>query len=229
MALKDWVRLPTKWIQSGGLRKFRWNQKQGAKNLSALMSLIAIAHHADEDDGLAHITYERLSVHTTLSRAKISGGLDMLEAEGVISRRSSGRSSFQLNGYDKQAGWGKLPARKLYDGDCIIPFRNFTLRNPTELHALKMYLLFVERRDRETNLANISYDKIVEYIDIDRNRIKSGLSFLAANNLVHIEYAASGLSEKGVSNCYRITHLDSRVHMGTRGRGMLPSHLHLDD
>jgi len=222
MTLRDWVRLPSKWIDERGLKQLRWGRKEtpGADNTSALMILAVIAHHAVDESGLAKLTYDQLSEITGLSRAKVAGGLDVLEKIKVISRAPEGRSTFQLVGYDPKAGWCKLPAKKLYASGRIVAFDDFKLRSAAELHALKLYFLFAARRGRDTNMAHIGYDKISEYSGIEGNRIKPGLSFLASIGLVHVEHLASRNHERGVANAYRLAHLDSYVHMGTRGRGL---------
>lgn len=217
-ALRDWVKLPTKWIHENGLTKLRWAESEGANNVAALMLLAVIAHHVDDDSGTTTLTYDQLSTLTALSRVKISGGLKVLEALGVVSRRTSGRSSLALVGYDKNAGWGKIPARRLYSHGTITFFNELSLRKASELYALKLYFLFVAHRNNNTNLAHISYDKIEGYTGIDRSRIKSGLSLLAANGLVHVEHLPSQGSEFGISNAYRLAHLEPYSHMGTQGR-----------
>ena len=219
----DWVRLPSEWINNEGLKQLRWDRGLGADNIAALMLLIAIAHRAEQETGGSHATYDDLAQATHLSRAKISAGLDVLEAIGVLSRQPEGRSSYQLVDFNLSGGWAKLPARKLYGlakTSGIDAFREFTLRRPAELNALKLYLLFAARRGTDTNLANISFDKITAYSGVDRPRIKQALSVLAVAGLVHVERIPSELSEYGVSNAYRLTHLDPHAHMGTRGRDL---------
>lgn len=123
----------------------------------------------------ARLTYDQLSNYTGLSRAKISGSLKVLEKTGIIERRASGRSSIQLAGYDPTQGWGKLPARRLYTHGRVTFFSTMTLRKAAELHALKLYLLFVAMRDNGTNLALVSYDRIEHYTAVDRHQIKPAL------------------------------------------------------
>lgn len=215
---REWVRLPTAWIARGGLARFNWHSGNGASSAAALMTLIATAHQADEGNGIAHVTYDYLQDVTSLSRAKVSAGLQVLEQFGIVGRRALGRSTVSLLDYDRQRGWGKLPAKGLYLGKAIEAFSYFSLRKPAELNALKLYLLFVERRNNASNLANVSYDKIQAYTDIDRPRIKAGLNVLMANGLVHVEHVPSSISAFGVSNAYRLAYLDSYSHMGTQGR-----------
>ncbi len=219
MAMREWVRLPSRWIEDGGLRQLQWTKSasSGSDNLAALMVLSPIAHNADEV-GLAKCTYDQLSLATGLSRSKVSNGLSVLDKLGVIDREPSGRSTFQLTNHNTAGGWSKLPAKRLYNSGRIIAFDHFKLRTMTELHALKLYYLFVRRRSSETNMAHLSYDKIEDYSGIERARIRKAISFLASVGLVHVEHTASMLNERGTANAYRLPFLDPYVHFGTRGR-----------
>ncbi|MGA2792520.1 MAG: hypothetical protein ABSE69_03150 [Roseiarcus sp.] len=225
MALRDWVRLPSAWIEAGGLRDLRWNRGEGADHITALMALLVIAHHGQElavDDDkaelIATVTYDQLGSATGKSREKIAGGLDVLAAHKVITRAPRGRSTFRLEDYDHKRGWCKLPAKKLYSGESIEAFDAFNLRVIAELDAMKLYFLFAARRDNESNLANISYDTISAYSGVERGRLKKAISVLAAHGLVYVEHKKSSLNDYGVANAYRLAHLDSYAHMGTRGR-----------
>lgn len=178
------------------------------------MTLLVIVHHAD-DEGRAQITYDTLSEATGLSRAKVSAGLKVIEALGLIARDER-RSAYVLRDYDPKANWAKVPAKLLYSGGRITAFEDFKLRSPAELHAIKLYLLFASRRDRSTNLANISYDKITEYSGIEQHAIKRAVSILVHNNLVYVERQRSWVRAGGVSNSYRLVGLDTRNHFGTQ-------------
>jgi hypothetical protein len=222
MALREWVRLPARWIEDGDLRQLRWGgtETSGADNTAALMVLAVIAHHADEERGVARLTYNQICTMTELSRAKIARGLDVLKKLDVIERTPEGRSTFRLRSYNPRGGWCKLPAKSLYFSGRILAFKDFKLRSATELHALKLYFLFAARRGRDTNMAHISYEKIHEYSGVPDNRIKAAISFLASIPLVYVEHLPSTTNEHGIFNAYRLKGLESRVHMGTRGRGM---------
>ena len=147
MAMRHWVRVPSMWIEEGGLKELQWTNAKGSgsDNIAALMALAPIAHNADQD-GLAKCTYDQLSLATGLSRAKVSAGLSVLAALGLIEREPSGRSTFQLTNCQVAGGWSKLPARRMYGSGRIIAFEHFHLRTMTELHALKLYYLFARRR-----------------------------------------------------------------------------------
>jgi hypothetical protein len=218
MALKEWVRLPTDWINSGGLKAFRWEASKGSNNTAALMCLMVLAHYTNSESGFVIATYDNLELSTGLSRAKISAGLNVLQNQQIIERNVLGhRSRYALKQYEP-IGWAKLPAKRLYHNHTVAFFSELHLRKPAELNALKLYFLIVARRGRDTNLANISYDKIHEYSGIDRNRIKSALSLLIANGMVHVERVPSDKSDYGVANAYRLPQIEPYTHMGTQGR-----------
>jgi hypothetical protein len=215
MALLNWVKLPTGWIRGehGGLRDLRWTAELGANNVAALMILIVIAHHAEL--GAARLTYDQLSQLTSLSRAKVSGGLKVLATLGVIKPRATGHSQFELTDFNPKSGWAKLPASRLYTHGRVTIFSEMTLRKPVELHALKLYLLFVAMRDDDTNLAHLTYRSIEDYTGVDGHAIKRALNVLAANGAVHIEHVPSTQSQYGIANAYRIAGIDDRRHRGT--------------
>ncbi|WP_187969965.1 hypothetical protein [Aquibium microcysteis] len=218
MTLPKWVRLPSQWIEESGLKEFRWGAGIGSNNLAALMTLAVIAHHSDAETGLARITYDALEKATSLSRSKVAGGLAVLADRGIITRMPEGRSSYALNGFDRAGGWCMLPAKRLYSGGRVEAFKDFRLRSATELNALKLYFLFAARRGRDTNMANISFDKITEYTGVPRERIKAATSLLATTSLAYIERTPSKRNDYGVANAYRLAGLDSHNHMGTKGR-----------
>jgi hypothetical protein len=222
VAIRQWVPLPSQWINDGGLAALRWKHGgEGANQIAALMALTVIAHAADSDTGMARMTYDQLCATTLLSRAKISKGLDVLERIEVIEREpDDARSTYKLANFDPSSGWAKFPARSMYSAGVIAAFADFQLRRVAELDALKLFFLMVARRNRGTNIANIGYDKIVHYTQINRGRIKTGISFLAAHTLVHVERIPSMVSADGVSNAYRVVGIDPYAHMGTRGRAM---------
>jgi hypothetical protein len=145
MTMKSWVKLPTGWIEAGGLTSFRWRQGEGSANVAGLMLLAVIAHHADDERGIAQVTYDRLQAATDLSRAKISNGLSALVDRGLIERLGV-QSTYRIADFDPARGWGKLPARGLYRKDAIPAFHEFRLRRRTELDALKLYYGIVARR-----------------------------------------------------------------------------------
>lgn len=221
MNLSKWVRLPSSWIEEGGLRQIPWgNAGIGSNHTAALMTLTAIAHTADQETGCVRLTYDMICNATGLSRSKVSNGLSILSEHKIIERSPDGRSTFKLSKFDPNGGWAIFPARSMYSSSRIFAFDNFHLRTATELNALKLFFLFVARRGRDTNMANISFDKIESYTAIPRAKIKAGISLLATIPLVYVEQGPSQISEFGISNAYRIVGVNTNVHMATTVRGL---------
>ena len=147
-------------------------------NVTSSKFSAARAHCADQDTGRARLTYDELTSRTTLSRVKVSRGLKVLEERTLITRRTDGRrSDVGLANYDRDLGWAKLPVKSMYAGGRIRAFEEFSLRRLVELDAMKLFFLFAERRDRGSNLANISYDGIERYTGIARQRISRRQAF----------------------------------------------------
>lgn len=219
----EWVRLPTNWIRLDGLKDFTWGEN-GSSNAASLMVLIAIAQRSDQLTGKSRIPYDLLTAATGLSRTKVADGLDILEMRRLITRAVDGRSTYALMDFNPTGGWAKLPARRLYQGERIKAFKDFTLRKVTELDALKAYLLFVAYRDRETNKAFLTYDQIQEKCGIPTNRIKAAQSLLVVNDLIVVDQYLRP-DQYGVVQAYRINKIEPRVHGGTRGRAELSTAL----
>lgn len=221
MKILPWVMMPSEWIVGGGLREFRWAKGEGAGNVAAFMTLVVLLHFADRLTGIARVTYDQFETATSLSRSKVAAGLRVLENRGIIERDPEGRSTYQLSGYNPSGGWAKFPARRLYNEDGRIAFFNeLHLRKRTELDALKLWLFIAARRDNDVNLAKVTYDQITEGTGIQRDRIRTAVSLLAANALVHVEHVPSRHSEYGVANAYRLPQIDPSRHMGSTGRGL---------
>ena len=211
------VKLPVRWIDAGGLKAFKW-QQGGSDETAALMLLAVLAHHMAPDDGSVKLTYDQLCQAASLSRAKVAGGLSIIEARGLIEKVSGQRSGYRLTDYSALGNWAKLPVRGLYAGDRVRAFAEFKLRSRVELDALKLYFLFAARRNNAMNMAPISYEKITEHCGVANDRIRPALNILAVNDLVHTERFTSSRAEGGVAHAYRLTHLDGNRHLGTIGR-----------
>lgn len=220
MVIDEWVRLPSAWIDDGGLAGLSWKSGgDGADTTAALMVLTRLAHAADQATGVAKLTYDEMGAATGLSRAKIANGLSVLQQSDLIERGpDAARSMYHLTNFPPGHHWAKLPAKSMYStADTIAAFTRFQLRQAIELDALKLFFLFLARRDRTTNLAHIGYLKIEQHTGIKSARIKPAISFLASLPLVYVEHVSS---TTGIANAYRIVGLDSYNHLGTRGRAI---------
>jgi hypothetical protein len=218
MRLQPWVKLPTSWIQSTGLKQFVWKQGEGSDSVAALLLLFPLAHFTSPDSGEIKLTYDDLNRATALSRTKISSGLTLLEKADVLIRETKHQSRYRLLGYGEEGvPWAKLPAKNLYLSNGELTFRqSMFMRNRAELDALKIYLALVARRDNDKNAVYLSYEKITEYTGVHRNRIKAATSFLAGNGLISMENIKSQVTDLGSALIYRVTHVDPYKNMGTQ-------------
>ena len=219
MNMRKWVKLPSAWMEDGGLPAFKWRAGTGASETAALMVLTAVAHRADLESGIARTTYDELIAATGISRTKISDGLDILAERKLVIREPEGRSTYKLMNYGEGHVWAALPAKPLYDSSWAMPmFEDFHLRKVTELDAMKIYLTFAARRDTKQNVARITYDQISEYSGVHIKRIKRALGILNINGLVAVESYERMDGMPGATHGYRLTHLFSSRHAGTTGR-----------
>lgn len=219
---RTWVPIPTRWIEDHGLKEFTWaDGGEGSNMTAALICLMLIAHHTDSF-GLARLTYDKIGMVAGLSRSKISKGFDILIERGLITKEEQ-RSVVRLVDLNTAVrGWGMLPAKGLYSPTGRIPFlRRLHLRHRTELDALKLYLLFVARRDITRNVIELSYDKICGYSGISRKKIPDALSLLSVNGLIRHERHSSDINDYATMNSYRLSFLDAYRHAGTTGRAQL--------
>lgn len=222
----QFIKLPTFWIEKeGGLLGFKWTSG-GSDNTAALLALIAIAHRVDEQ-GIARITYDQLEEVLNISRAKLAAGLKILFGKDLLQHEPAGQSTYKLVRYGEQGkgdgqGWGKLPARGLYHEGILRPFKDFRYRKVVELHAVKIYLLFVARRDAKQNEIKLSWKKISEYSGVPTDQIKAATSLLIENKLVTVDSITDWKKwdEKHTQpNLYRLAHVDPHLHNGTlRGK-----------
>lgn len=216
----QFIRLPNGWIEKGGLHRFSWKEG-GAKHTAALMVLLAIAHRTD-DQGIAKITYNEFEAVLPMRREKISEGIQVLVEFGIIEHEPRGQSTFKLVGFgETENSWAKLPAKGLYQNGFIWGLRDFKLRKAAELHALKIYLLLVSRRDTALNETRLSYPKIEEWCGVPVGHIKTATSLLIENRLMSVDSVTDwekwDHSKHSHPSCYRIAYIDNYRHKGTRG------------
>ena len=208
-----WVKWPSAAVNDGALKLFHWNDGGRGEHVAAMMCWIVIAHQADQDTGLALISFDDFNAVTGMSRGRIAKGLAHLRAFGIIDAGPK-RGTYQLTPFDPLKGWAMLPNAPMYRFGQVDLFNNMSARLPIHLDALKLLLLYAARRDTRSNTANISYDKIMAYTSIPRQRIAYANAYLAANHLVFVETRPSTISE-GVSHRYRLNGINPYVHPGT--------------
>lgn len=215
---QEWGRIPTAWIENGGLQD-RLSWKDHGTAASAAMRLYTVlGHRLRHEEGIVHASYTELEEAACLARASVSKGLGVLRDVGLIAREApEGQGSYAFVGYDPQRGWAKLPARCLYDGQAFRPFKSWTMRGRAERDAIALYLLIAARRDKEANAAYLTYDSIQERTGLYDARITKGMHILANSGMVGVTDRQRYL-KPGVSREYRLLGLDPYNHPGTTGR-----------
>lgn len=193
-----WAKFPTQWVLNSGLRQIQWGTYKG-DGTAALIVLIALAILRNRrgltttggippNDPTVVATYDQLQAMTGISRAKLAAALKILLGSGIVERIGvTNPSVYRLPGVDIDGGWAKLPQSHLEKSGVLTVLSHFTLRNPSEFEALKVYLLVVAFRNGRSGYAHIGYDKIVEHTGIQSNRVRRAKSFLIANDLIHAE------------------------------------------
>lgn len=218
----DWRRCPTGWVRKGRLHDLAPKHGSIADQVMALACLTKIIHEADQQTGVARVTYDAFERTIGHSRSKVARGLAVLDEHGLI-ERGEARSTYALDGFDPERGWGKFPWRGFHPGgsEVIRAFEAMRLRQRAELDAMKLLFLLVAARDNKTNLAHVTYDAITEQTGIARQHIPAAVGLLVTHQLVYPRSAPSEQSEYGVSTSYRLRGIDARRHEGTTGRATL--------
>ncbi len=199
--MKEWAKMPSFWIRDKDNFPFpgmKWSGSKKSDQIAALMVYIILVHHAEQATGLCSLTYTKLSDISGLSRAKISGGINILKQLGVIDLIGQGRNNiYKIENFEMHSGWAKLPAQGLYNSNYekIPAFHKFHLRSKNELNAIKIYLLIVALRNNALNYTKIGYERISEYTGIHRNEIRSALSLLINLRLLQVDTEDSDINQ----------------------------------
>lgn len=202
-----WAKFPTRWINDGALKQFVWGEQKGDA-VAALLLIIALAIRRNRqgmkldtslapDSDIVVATYDDLLDLVPMSRAKVSGGLALLLRAGVVVRDAQIASVYRLPGVGENGGWGQLPQDYLMKSGHVAAFDGMTLRNQTELDALKLYLLMIARRNYQTGYAHVGYPKMVDYTGVSGNRIKRAKSHLISRDLIYVESDPDAKREDG--------------------------------
>lgn len=176
-------KLPTWWARDEqGLKRFRGGSSAGA-SIAALKCLLAITLMSDYSTQKARVSYSGLMDLTGLSRPMIPGAINKLESEGMIEvHRKAYINVYQLLATTKDYYWAKVPYDKVRRTLGEIPNKG-----EVPLAALKIYIQLLANRWNNTREVEISYDKLRDYIGIQKHRIRPGLDILFSHTLLHVK------------------------------------------
>lgn len=226
--MKTWKKMPSNWVNEKTLLpQLQWKGPGKSNYIAALMIYIVFIHEVcvDESDGKigqCRLTYEDIHTATGLSRPKISKGLALLKEWKHVEQIGHARNGlFEVADIEKvykkdASGWAKCPANGLYKNaskknqSAINAFKQFNLRSKIELHALKLYLVILTRKDNISGKTIIGYDKINEYTSIATNDISAASSLLVTTGLIRVSTESGTANDFARKNVYTPTHLGER-------------------
>lgn len=210
---KPWAKLPSKWviavpqpsddttnlehIPNVGLRALSWREHRssGTASLMVLFALAVISNLRQRDgvlraDSRVKASYSDIQDITGLSRMMISKALKLLESTGAIGREIVGNSGvYELKGIDRNGEWCALPQGHIMEnrnGLFRLAGVHELIRKPASMWALKLYMLLMAFRDRHSDTAKISYEKISFYTGLRREEISTACQVLIAAELVRL-------------------------------------------
>lgn len=233
-----WAKMPSAWAripvdeteeknepsENRGLRAISWrNQKStGAAGLMVLLALSILLNQSQRgrqntNTNLVIASYTELEEITGLSRLLISRSLRLLEELQAISTVRIGNAcAYELLGTERNGGWCSAPQEHLLDGTSYLRklkgIRE-TLRRPSSLYAMKLYILLLVFRDRRSNVTRISYEKISEYTGMRREDISVAWQIIAALQLGYLadDNEVPLRSGERTHNRYRVRGLSAQL------------------
>lgn len=180
-----------------GLSHLRWRQHKGS-GTAALMLLFALAIKSNLDqktngrrtDNQVVATYEDLMALTNLSRGPVAAGLEILRELGAITTAKNGNGCvYTLLGIDKPGEYCELPQGHLLDGQTVmrrLKGLHASLKNRSSLDAIKLYMLLLSLRDRNSNVARAKYETIREYTGLRKEEISVAVQVLQGAQLIRL-------------------------------------------
>lgn len=178
-----WCKLPSRWVKDHELQRLTWST-HGSDGTAALLLLMAIAVHINQATIAAlreapgqpppiqhdiQLTYDELADTTGVSRPKVSSGLKVLKALGLITATKTGRTMrYTLPQILTPGDWCPFPQTWVYRHQILEPFQGFQLREKWELHALKLYLVLLTFKSNGRPRCQISYTAIERYTGVEQ-------------------------------------------------------------
>lgn len=141
------------------------------------------------ETGCVRRSIEQLCNLAGLSKPMVIAGVKMLRTWGMIELRGGRPATYHITEYDTAKYWTKLPREHLYDGGLgtTMPLLEaLPNRSKATLHALQMYLYLASIRNRDSNKATVTYDRMAAVMGIGRNDISRAISSLVSADLLSV-------------------------------------------
>jgi len=172
---------PTWWVRQKGMIDFLGGQSSGT-SIAALKCLIAISTAIDFWTRKTQLSLSDLETLTGLSRPMVGKGIKRLVELGIVVVDNSRYiNEYELTESPKDNRWAKLPFDRIRKHLPEIPNRGVV-----PLTALKIYLLLVAIRPNDTDTFAIGYDKLRDFLGVQRAQIRSALDILYSHTLIRI-------------------------------------------
>lgn len=177
------------------LTQLAW-RKDGSSSMAALMILITLAIRLNESlrgveldlakprPTTVAVTYDELQRATGFARGPVSTGVELLESLGAINRVKVGRANhYELVGLNTNGAWCQIPQSSLLRRDGTLTLKLLERKRIT-LHALKVYMVLLALRRRDTNTAAISWNGLMRWTGLHRPDVGPAIQLLIAWELV---------------------------------------------
>jgi len=199
-----WAKVPSKWVQQAGLKKFRATAAgESAAALKLYMAVAMFANFkpspAEKIAGVAKLSFSELENICGVSRQFVARGVALLSSHGLIEVLKVGNANaYLLAGYD-DLGWAKVPRAYLLDNG---RFERLGIRGSLHLNALKLYLALTTFRENTSPRSLLSYDKIVEYTGMPRASVRRSIDVLINHEWISLASNSEGAGDTRPANSY---------------------------
>lgn len=205
-----WAKMPSRWIQDGGLKNFHANL--AGKNAAALKIYMAVAMFANfkptpqiSTAGFAKLSYSDFEDVCGISRQSVCDGIALLNESAILSINKIGNShGYTIVDYDEK-GWAKIPSGYLLQKanfSSQTRFAGMSIRGALHLEAIKLYLALLTFRHNEGQQAHLSYNKIEKYTGIPRGRIRRSIDVLVNHEWISVASHTYEAAVRKPSNVY---------------------------
>lgn len=184
-----WRKMPVSWQKDRDFQERIRAARQGDA-IAALKLYIAICLKAEfhETDrlpaGSAQLSLTSLTELVDLSKPMVIAGLKLLAEWNIVVSDGGRPAILRIVEYADSKYWVKIPMRQLYGSknearvQTLIHLPN---RRRGTLHALQLYLYLASIRDKNSNMATLSYEQGMRTLGISRNYFSSALSMLTVD------------------------------------------------
>lgn len=207
-----WAKMPCSWQNQADVHK-ALREAPAGEAIAALKLYIALCLKANfkkkldvPSEGCVKKSITELSKLIKTSRPMVIRGLRLLEKLKIIESLGGRPTTYKILGYESSKYWAKLPLTYLYKNKQrkeITLIAHLPNRTIATLEALQMYLYIASIRDKSSDKANVTYEKLCSVLNLTRNAVSRAISLLTSFDLVTVRNEAFDYNlDKQQCNCY---------------------------